>query len=43
MAATRAAAVELAKEGKILILSKGEVVRHDDIKGPIRLRLSHSG
>lgn len=43
MGATRTAAVELAKEGKIKILSKGEVVPHYDVKGPIRLRLSRSG
>ena len=39
MPATRAAAVELAAEGFLEILSRGVVVDASSHKGPVRLRL----
>ena len=39
MPATRAAAVELAAEGFLEILSRGVVVDGSSHKGPVRLRL----
>lgn len=39
MAAVRAAAVELANQGIIVITQKGEPVDPQNFKGPIRLKL----
>lgn len=42
MGDVRAAAVRLAKEGRIVILRKGKPVDPDDFKGVIRLRICGS-